>query len=243
MYLDQHDVNLNTQVFEALALDRYRLSRQEWKILVENELYDTNVDAAWLKYLACVPELLHRSREAMNDSQPIWDTDIQDLSSETESLLDHCRVKVAELRQRFTSLKRNLLPSGTGDLLYVNRLRMLSLALMTSILLSRIHISLLGEPSSFTTECVQWSQEILDLAQITIQYHPLGSMAMLFPLNAAWIGTPSLDLRERIKDLILDYNMACFGHISIGNTTALLEKLEKRFTLRAPASRGEYCFA
>lgn len=114
---------------------------------------------------------------------------------------------------------------------------------MTSILLSRIHASLSGEPSRFSPECVQWSQEIHDLAQSAIQYHPLGSMAMLFPLNAAWIGSPSLSLRERIKDLILDYNMACLGHGSIEKVETNLEKVEKRFLLQAPAARQEYCFA
>lgn len=114
---------------------------------------------------------------------------------------------------------------------------------MTSILLSRIHASLLGEPSRFTTECVQWSQEIYDLAQIAIQYHPLGSMGMLYPLNAAWIGTPSLNRRERIRDLIIDYNMACLGHGSFEKTETNLEKVEKRFLLQAPAARQEYCFA
>ena len=243
MYLDQCHANWDTKVFEALSWDRFRLSRQEWKILVEIGLQVTNVDNEWFKYLACVPELLHRSREAMDDSRPIWDTEIQDLVFETGSLLDHCRVNVAELRQRFTSFERNFFTLRTGELLYVNRLRMLSLALMTSILLSRIHASLLGQPSQFTTECVQWSEEIYDLAQTAIQYHPLASMAMLFPLNAAWIGTPSLNLRERIRDLILDYNMACLGHGSLQKTETNLEKVEKRFLLQAPAARQEYCFA
>ena len=179
----------------------------------------------------------------MDSSSPMWSTDVQDLVLETESLLDHCRVNVAELRQGFASLERNFFTPGMGELLYVSRLRMLSLALMTGILLSRIHASLLGDPSRFTVECAEWSREIYDLAQIAIQYHPLGSMAMLFPLNTAWTGTPSLNLREGIRDLILDYNMACLGHCSLEKTETNLEKVEKRFLLQSPAARQEYCFA
>ena len=210
------------------------MSQQEWKILVESGFRGTDVDTDWLRYLARVPELLHRCRDTLHGSSPLWETDIPGLVSETNSLLEDCRINIVALRERLRSLEKGFSPSAMTNLLQVHRIRTLSLALMTGILLSRIHNSLLGEPSRFSPDCVQWSHGIFDLAQVAVKFRPLGSMAMIFALEVAWMGTPTHNVRERIRCLLVDYEVACLGHPSDANTIAGLEATERRFSLQEP---------
>lgn len=158
-------------------------------------------------------------------------TNLPNLIFETGSLLEKCRINITVIRERMTTLEGDPLPTEIATLLYANRLRLLGLALMTGIFLSCIHRSLLGEPLRLSSESSQWSNEIFHLSEIAVQFQPLGAMAMLLCLNAAWIGTPSEEMREAIKSLIVDYEMACYGRPSVRNMTAALESTERRFTL------------
>lgn len=59
-------------------------------------------------------------------------------------------------------------------------------------------------------------------------------MAMILCLRAAWIGTASENIREKIKTLLADYEKACQGYPSATDLTANLEWMERRFTLKEP---------
>ncbi|KAI9842413.1 MAG: hypothetical protein M1837_007158 [Sclerophora amabilis] len=221
-------------VFEALVNDKIQFSQQEWKYLVESGLENDNIDGDWFRYLACLPDLMLRCRRALHYSSTIPDTSLPDLISETYSLLEKCKINIAALRDRLRAFELESSPFGKVTLLHAHRVRLLGLALTTGIFLSCILSSLSGMPLYLCSEASQWSYEIFHLSEVAVRYLPLGSMAMVFCLNAAWIGTASEDLREKLKTLLAAYTEACLGHSTATDLTANLHWMERRFTLKEP---------
>lgn len=155
---------------------------------------------------------------------------LPDLISEVNLMFDSCKINIIALRESLRSFERNP-PTRLKNFFHAQYLRCLSLALMTGILLSRIRNSLIDEPLQFSSESSQWSHEILSLAKIAVKFQPLGSAALIFALQIAWIGTPSRTLRDDIKASLVNYETVCLGHCSTVNLAATLESIEKRYTL------------
>jgi hypothetical protein len=214
--------------------DKIRFSQQEWKCLVESGLEGGGIDGDWFRYLACLPDLMQRCKRALHCSSIISDTSLLDLKSETNSLLEDCKINITALRDRLTAFEEDPTPFRMTAFLHAHRVRLLSLALTTGIILSCILSSLSGKPLRLCSQSSQWSHEILHLAEVAVRYQPLGSMAMILCLRVAWIGTASENIREKIKTLLADYEKACQGHPSSTDLTANLEWMERRFTLKEP---------
>ena len=155
---------------------------------------------------------------------------LPDLISEVNLMFERCKTNIIALRESLSSFERNPL-TRLKNFFHTHYVRSLSLALMTGILLSRIHNSLIDEPLRLASESSQWSHEILSLAKIAVKFQPLGSMALIFALHIAWIGTRSGTLRDNIKASLVNYETACLGHCSTANLAAALESTEKRYTL------------
>ncbi|KAI9794103.1 MAG: hypothetical protein M1833_000468 [Piccolia ochrophora] len=221
-------------VFEALLNDNIRFSQREWKHLVESGLKSDNIEADWFRYLARLPDLMHRCRRALYHPHMILDTSLSDLVFETESLLEDCKLNITALRDRLRTFEEDPPPSAFKTLLHAHRVRILALALFTGILFSCVLSSLSGKPLRLCTETSQWSHEIYHLARVAVKYRPLGSMAMIVCLYVAWIGAASEDLREKIKTLLADYEKTCLGQISGTELTMNLVQTEKRFTMQEP---------
>ncbi|KAI9769602.1 MAG: hypothetical protein M1835_006672 [Candelina submexicana] len=225
-------------VLEALISDNIQFTQQEWKSLIGDGLDARNVDAGWFIYLACLPDLMRRCRRALRYSSTNAGTGLPELVSETVLLLEKCRTNIAALRHRLSVFEDNASPSEMTSRLHAHRVRMLSMALFTGIILSCVLTSSSGEPLRLRSESSQWSHEILELAKVAAKYLPLGTMAIVLCLYAAWISAASDDLRKEIEGWIIHYEKACLGSPAAADLTANLEKLERRFTFRDPWQDG-----
>ncbi|KAI9749547.1 MAG: hypothetical protein M4579_006832 [Chaenotheca gracillima] len=219
------------QVFESLLNDKIQFSRQAWKDLVEDGLMTNNVETDWLTYLARLPDLMNRSKLALNGSSTILDVTLLELVAEATSLLDDCKVNIATLQDRLRALDEIPSQFGTWNSLHAHRIRLLGMSLMTGVFVSCVLRSLLGQPASPCSESSQWSNELLHLAQVAAKYRPIAAMPMIFCLFAAWIGTPNECVRESIKTLLVEYTEECMGRASAADLTSNLEWTERRFTL------------
>ncbi|KAI9706393.1 MAG: hypothetical protein M1836_003398 [Candelina mexicana] len=210
----------------------------EWKSLIGDGLDTRNVDTDWFTYLACLPDLMRRCRRALRCSLTNAGTSSPDLVSETTLLLEKCRTNIAALRHRLSAFEDNASPSEMTSRLHAHRVRMLSMALFTGIILSCVLTSFSGEPVRLRSEPSQWSHEILELAKVAAKYLPLGPMAIVICLYVAWISAASDDLRKEIESWIIHYEKACLGSRAAADLTASLEKIERRFTFNDPWQDG-----
>ena len=235
------------QVMEALDNHNIHLSRQEWKDLIQTPLKDVDTNTAWLKCLACVPDLMQRGSIALYQNRR--PETLADLEIETVALLEDCKANITMLRERFkapdfgSSELRTLAQSHpVRTLVYSQYLRLLALALTTGIILSCIVCALQGNNVNVYEEVSQWSEEIFQLAELGIPLQPLGSMAMVLCLPIAWIGAANQNSREKIYALLANYKAACLGLPSRELATAL-EKARRRFTLMKPGAcdRFHWC--
>ena len=211
------------KIFEALWNDNIQLSQQEWRDLVLSKLDNSSVVTAWLTYLATVPDLRRRCMYAMRHASTVSSPSLTDLASETKSTLERCSINLVELRERL---------NGMTGLVYVDRLRSLSMALFTAIIFGCMYDALSCRPLSSGSVAAQWSREILQLAYIAVKYRPLGSMTMIVCLEVAWVGAADEMIRREIKTLLSEYHRECMGQISEAELTESLAFTARRFLLR-----------
>lgn len=201
-------------------------------MLVENRLEDGSIDARWLKYLAAVPDLLQRCRSAIQQTSIFPDASMKTLALEADSLLQRCSTNITQLRERLRAFEKDPQPVGMKSILHAQHLRLLSLALFTGIILGCIHRSLTLELLHADSDVAQWSRELFHLANIAVQYRPLGSMAMIICLQVAWIGAADENTREDIRVLLTDYHKTFLGQTSDIELLEELKSTERRFCLR-----------
>lgn len=211
------------KIFEALWNDNIQLSQQEWRDLVLSKLENSSNITAWLTYLATVPDLRRRCMYAMQYASTYSSPILADLAFEIKSTLERCNIHIIELRERL---------NGMSGLLYVDRVRLLSMALFTGIIFSCMYHALSCRPLRSDSDAAQWSREILQLAYIAVKYQPLGSMTMIVCLEVAWLGAADVDVRREIKILLAEYHRGCMGQISEAVLTNSLEITAGRFLLR-----------
>ncbi|KAI9723213.1 MAG: hypothetical protein M1812_001095 [Candelaria pacifica] len=228
------------KVFEAVLCDNIRFTQREWKSFLGDGLEAKNINTDWFRCLSYLPDLMHRCRHAMHCSSTISGSSLPELVSEIMTLLDECRINIVALRDRLRTFEDAVPPSEITSTVHAQQVALLSLALFTGIVLSCVLSSLLEEPLRLRSEISQWSQEIVELAEVAVRYFPLGCMAIIICLYAAWIGARSDDHREKIETWIRRYANAWPGARPAGGLKANLEQTERRFMLEDPRLEYNY---
>ncbi len=215
--------------------DDIRFSNQQWKCLIEDWLGTDDAETgAWLAYLARLPDLMRRCRQNLHYPFMPSTTSLPNLISEASSLFEKCKIDIDALRGRLRALEEDSSTFKMKNILHAHRVRTLGLSLTTGVYVGCILRSLSGKPLRLCNEMSQWSYEIFQLSETALKYRPLGSMAMMFCLSAAWMGTASRDLRRNIETLTIVYEKMCPGSSFKANPAYSLQRIERRFMLKDP---------
>ena len=149
-----------------------------------------------------------------------------------ETLLEDCRSNIAKLRERLKYTDENPGESKLKALTHANQLRSLAMADTTAIVIACLLCIVPSDNVELEFQSAEWSREIYELAQIAVQYQPLGAMVMCISLPVAWIGATDFTMRENIKTLYTDYKKHSLGQTVVGDVTAELEGVERKYRLQ-----------
>lgn len=209
--------------------DKIQFTREEWEGLIAKGLDDSTTLSKWLHIQASLPDLIHRSKYAL-EAYPISNPTCYDLMLETQALHDDCKANISTLRDRLTSFDKTKIPAGQEGHFHAMYLKSLGMTLATGILLNCILSAFVSSKACIVKESHEWSQEIYELAQSGAKYQPLGAMVLTISLDVAWVGAADAETKAKIWALVIDYDQACLGQIQ-PNRMAGLERMQKRFSL------------
>ena len=215
--------------------DNIHFTRQEWIYLAGNSFHPNGGDEDWFQCLSRVPDLMQRCKAALS-LHADFSVHLEDLRLETISLRDDCRAAIITLRDRLESYKMDIKPAELAAQIHAHYLRSLGLGLATGVILNCLSSRLEGDLTGKCEESSRWSGEIVRLAEMAVQYQPLGSMAMVLCLYIAWVGATDAETKQKIKVLLADYDKACTLR-SAPDLDAELEKIRKRFVLEETSER------
>ena len=186
-----------------------------------------NVDSKWMQSLARLPDIMQRGQDAVENPCVPPSTLLQ-LIHEIRSLHAEYQPILTELRERFCGPGGNmaLFTQDFADIspnLVAHFSRTYGLGLMVGIIMNSILNALDHETLHLRQDSAQMADEILQLAEFSRQYRPLGAM---YP-----------ETKAEIRAVLLDYHKDLQGsraHVSITE----LEWLVKRFNLTRPDPLG-----
>lgn len=212
--------------------DEMVLNQQEWDALVMPGYEGASGDGDMMQCLARVPALLQRGKEILS-RVAFSESDFMTFKKEVTALRQESQAINTRLRDRLEPTSMDLLPIALYPYLHAHYLSIYGISLATTIIISCILGRLENDHDAFRLhqESSHHAENILHLAEIAIQYQPLGSAVMILCLSAAWLGASNPATREQVKGLLVDYQSACLG-ISDMEPVAQLEQLERRFTLQ-----------
>lgn len=214
---------------------KVQFTQQEWKDLVENELDDNGIDGRMMCCLARLPDMMHRGRDALNDTQG-RQLALLELREEMLSLRDDSRAIIEGLRDRSCAIDAKIasgdwIPTGLAAIAPAHCSSGYGLGLAAGVLINCVLGSLGTNDIDLREESGQMAAEIVRLAGILTKYQPLASASMVICLGAAWVGVTDAFVRERTQELLADY-VTTFSTHEVFLSTADLEYLVRRFTLQ-----------
>ena len=226
---------LTFKIVEALVNDQVQLTSDEWRGLFI--IQGDNVDSKWMQSLARLPDIMQRGQNAL-ESPCVPPSTLLQLIHEIRSLHAEYQPVLTELRERFCGPGGNMasFAQDSADLspiLVAHFSRTYGLGLMVGIIMNSILNALDHESLHLRQDSSQMADEILQLAEFSRQYRPLGAMYMTICLRAAWMGAIEPETKAEIRAVLLDYHKDLQGsraHVSITE----LEWLVERFNLTRP---------
>ncbi|KAL8652272.1 MAG: hypothetical protein Q9226_004341 [Calogaya cf. arnoldii] len=230
--------NLRSSVVaEALLNEDVGFTLQEWRTLVEQRIDTTSNHGKLIHCLAQLPALMKKSKAALRFGESAIIC-VPELVLDTRTLREQCKIIIEKLRHRLEICEEGELhPFEFKNHLHACRLRVMGLALAAGIILNCILSALDGITIDIRRENACFSDEMIKIARICSRYRPLGSMFFLSNLTFAWIGAFSRDRRERIKAMLIEYELECLGQ-NFTNWDLLLEQRRRRFTIDDASDSG-----
>ena len=210
--------------------DEIIFTQREWNDLVTPGYEGANGDGNMIQCLARLPNLLQRCKELLPRTC-FSESNFTGLKSEVLYLRQNSETIIIELRDRFYTINTDSTPVTIRDHIQAHYSCTYGMGLATGIILNCILGMLEDDRIRLHEESSHHSNEIIQLAESTVKYQPLGSIAMILCLSVAWLGAPDPATKERVKTLLSSYEGACLG-ISASNLSADLERLKKRFALQ-----------
>ena len=199
---------------ETLIHGKIQFSKDEWQNLVIIDLDDDTVDGQMMFCMSQLPSLIQRGRAAL--LSPIRpNLALQETISEAYRLQDKYQPILGRLRERW---KRTEMESTTsGQVSLQHRLphchysKMLAHGLAIGILINCICGPLANNERLSYQDSNKMSEEMLGIADLAVNYRPLGSMAMIIFLSAAWVGATDLELKMRIESRAEVFHKDIYG--------------------------------
>ena len=171
---------------------------------------------------------------------------IPKLVLETNDLREQCKTIIGRFQDRLQLCHNEKhVPVESRNHVHARQLRLTGLAFATGIILNCIVQALDGDNIDIRCESSHFSNGIVKLAGISLQYRPLGSMLFLSNLTFAWIGASGHQRKNEIKVMLSAYESVCLSH-NFTNWEYLLEWRRKRFCLEGNevdgTSKGHLAF-
>ena len=184
----------------------------------------------WLSVMANIPDLMARSRTALND-YPLSTLTCLDLICEMNVLREECIANIESLRDHLTTFDEGQLSAELVPHIHALHLKSLGMALATGIVLDRILGAFVSSKTALREEACRWSEEIVRLAGLAAKYRPLSSMSLAVSLCIACLGASNADTEAKTVALYSEYQQACLGRAP-KDSMKDLECLRKRLTFR-----------
>ncbi|KAE8153702.1 hypothetical protein BDV25DRAFT_136641 [Aspergillus avenaceus] len=190
-------------LFEGLFTNRIGLSAEEWKALVENDLDGTSPEGQMMRCLARVPGIRDRAA-TMNAG----DAAFESLRQEVRSLYETYQEVLTALQSRTMSVET---PLATGPCyllytrLYAQYQRMYGLGLTVGIMLNVLLQTVDPDDPMLPLDSMYFAQEILLVAEQSVDFRPLGSHYVILCLLVAWAATPDALIRSTAAQMLDDY--------------------------------------
>ncbi|KAL8889549.1 MAG: hypothetical protein Q9215_003203 [Flavoplaca cf. flavocitrina] len=199
-------------VAEVLLNDDHDYTRQQWDTLVQQRIDVTSNHGRLIQCLAQVPSLMKRSKAALRfgESSVLC---VPELVLETNDLREQCKTIIGRFQDCLqTCHNEKSVPVESRYHVHARQLRLTALAFATGIILNCIVQALNGDNIGIRRESSHFSDGIVKLAEMSLQYRPLGSMLFLSNLTFAWMGASGHQRIDEIKSMPSPYEPVCLGH-------------------------------
>ena len=180
--------------------------------------------------MANVPDLMARSRSALND-YPLSTLTCLELIHEIDALRGECKANIELLRDHLTTFNETQLSAGLVPHIHALHLKSLGMALATGIVLNCILGAFVSSKTALREEACRWSEEIVQLAGLAAKYRPLSSMSLAVSLCLACLGANNADTEAEVVAMYSEYQQACLDRAP-KDSMEDLECLRKRLTFR-----------
>lgn len=218
-------------MLSAFCDSRIRFTKDEWQALVLPGLNNGSVDGDLMICLSQMPALMDRARVALR-----WPDEsgvsLHEVRSAMQGLHDEYRPVLRKLRERWEGTKRKtmaLVPESRR-MAHCHHSRMVAFGLSVGVIINHLRGYLEHDDETLHQDSTRMSEEILELSDVVAAYRPLGSLAMILFLGAAWIGTADPIIKASIEIRAAELFTDIYGP----NDTFTIEDMDvgwlKRFT-------------
>lgn len=166
--------------------------------------------------LVQLPDLTRRARKIMTNpnSVEISTFDLLDIRSafmDLQLLYDSVQQRFRDQYDAAMKTSAEVMKKRSVEmnrLIHCHHVRTLSIGLIIGILIDslRLYLKIDTDPIPTLLTRNQRSSEILALSTTLTQYRPLGSMATILGLSAAWFGTSDAEVRKAVEELAIGFD-------------------------------------
>ncbi|KAL4935332.1 hypothetical protein BDV06DRAFT_131025 [Aspergillus oleicola] len=193
-------------LFEGLFNPNINLTQQEWKELVVNELDSTAPEGMALRYLAEMPDILHRCRTNPDGLAGllILQAEMKSLYTKTRTIVDLFGVELSEIENSTPGESPN--PLGLSPTwLHAHIQRLYGLTIIIALYMNYALVAMKTNDPELTTDANYLAMEIINVAENALQYRPFGGSYVTLGLVAALMVVDDPKLQALLKGWLEDY--------------------------------------
>lgn len=239
------------KVLEALLDDKVQMTGREWQELVENKLDPQSAESQAICLLSRVPDIMQRARVALSTNdhaeltvlasesaeirekfQPLPDVWRARLTDDFAEIVDSSGTCHRSTPQRSLTDSSSLVPYRRRRLAHLIYIRCYAFVLLCGIMINLVGGSLKPHLTGFKDQLRLFAEEIIKLASVWSSYRPLGSLATLYCLTAAYVATEDSQIMRSSLDLLREFASDFYEPADLTTCKTWLERLRRRLTLK-----------